>query len=239
MTTWYDILQVSTKASSEVIEMAYKALVKKYHPDLQTEEGRSTAEEKMKLLNQAREILTDPDLRKQYDVFLAFQQQIDKTKAERKAPSAPYKKKSKFEIYKGKFVDSVSKWPDSVRWIISFPVFILTFYLCYTILYLLYHNTFGYLDKNNVVWTIISQPLCFIPGLYLLNIFIPRNKFISMIIVSSIVAVIITNPIYSVITNSVEYTALSFIQCILSDILTIPILIYVCILAFKKEYIKA
>ena len=35
--TLYEILEVSEKASQEVIEKAYKVLVKKYHPDLQKE----------------------------------------------------------------------------------------------------------------------------------------------------------------------------------------------------------
>ena len=32
---YYDILEVNKNASSEIIEKAYKTLVKKYHPDLQ------------------------------------------------------------------------------------------------------------------------------------------------------------------------------------------------------------
>ena len=38
--TLYDILEVSRKASKEVIEKAYKTLAKKYHPDLQTAENK-------------------------------------------------------------------------------------------------------------------------------------------------------------------------------------------------------
>ena len=39
MKNYYEILEVSQNASPEVIEKAYKALVKKYHPDLQTKEN--------------------------------------------------------------------------------------------------------------------------------------------------------------------------------------------------------
>ena len=39
--TYYDWLEVSPKASPEVIEKAYKALVKKYHPDLQQEKSNN------------------------------------------------------------------------------------------------------------------------------------------------------------------------------------------------------
>ena len=38
--TLYDILEVSEKASKEVIEKAYRVLAKKYHPDLQTDENK-------------------------------------------------------------------------------------------------------------------------------------------------------------------------------------------------------
>lgn len=64
----YEILEVSPKASEEVIEKAYKVLAKKYHPDLQnTEAQKRQCEQKMKVLNEAYEILGDTEKRKQYD----------------------------------------------------------------------------------------------------------------------------------------------------------------------------
>ena len=42
---YYEILEVDKNASAEVIEKAYKALVKKYHPDLQEEKNKALAEE--------------------------------------------------------------------------------------------------------------------------------------------------------------------------------------------------
>ncbi len=51
METLYDILEVSRKASKEVIEKAYKTLAKKYHPDLQTAENKEYAEKRMKEIN--------------------------------------------------------------------------------------------------------------------------------------------------------------------------------------------
>src|SRR5665647_1487293 len=67
MVTWYDILEVSPNASKEVIDRAYKALAKRHHPDLNPIEIRLQCEEHMKMLNQARDILTNAELRKQYD----------------------------------------------------------------------------------------------------------------------------------------------------------------------------
>lgn len=66
MKDYYKILQVAPDASPEVIQMAYKALAKKYHPDLNPEQEEA-AQEKMKDVNEAYEILSDKDKRWQYD----------------------------------------------------------------------------------------------------------------------------------------------------------------------------
>lgn len=65
--TLYDLLEVSPKASKEVIEKAYKVLVKKYHPDLQKPDKKAWAEDIMKKLNSAYEILSDDEERARYD----------------------------------------------------------------------------------------------------------------------------------------------------------------------------
>lgn len=63
---YYELLEVSSTASAEVIKNAYKTLAKKYHPD--TYKGDSSfAEEKMKLLNEAIAILSDEEKRADYD----------------------------------------------------------------------------------------------------------------------------------------------------------------------------
>ena len=70
MKTLYEVLEVSEKASDEVIEKAYKVLAKKYHPDLQTPENKKTAENKMKQLNDAYETLSNKSKRAEYDAGL-------------------------------------------------------------------------------------------------------------------------------------------------------------------------
>ena len=67
---YYDILEVSKNASPEIIEKAYKTLVKKYHPDLQKDEDKNKYEEKIKKINEAYNILSDPEKRKKYDLNL-------------------------------------------------------------------------------------------------------------------------------------------------------------------------
>ena len=57
MKTLYEVLEVSEKASKEVIEKAYKVLVKKYHPDLQDASNKEEADKKMKEINEAYSIL--------------------------------------------------------------------------------------------------------------------------------------------------------------------------------------
>lgn len=81
MSNYYDILEVSEKASKEVIEKAYKALAKKYHPDLNID-NKKEAEIKMKELNEAYEVLIDDDKRANYDNILNKKREIQRRKEE-------------------------------------------------------------------------------------------------------------------------------------------------------------
>ena len=71
MKTLYELLEVSETASKEIIEKAYKVLAKKYHPDLQEASSKTQAEEKMKKINEAYDVLSDESKRKRYDDYLA------------------------------------------------------------------------------------------------------------------------------------------------------------------------
>ena len=75
MKNYYEILEVNKKASKEVIEKAYKVLVKKYHPDLFTGEKKIYAERKIKEINEAYNVLTNEFMREQYDAELEKQEQ--------------------------------------------------------------------------------------------------------------------------------------------------------------------
>lgn len=58
---YYEILEVNPKASVEVIERAYRVLAKRYHPDTAAENmSRAEAEEMVKSLSEAYEILSNP-----------------------------------------------------------------------------------------------------------------------------------------------------------------------------------
>ncbi len=65
---YYDILNVSENASMEKIKSEYKKLVKKYHPDVNKEKG---AKEKFKAIQEAYEVLSNKNKRKEYDELVA------------------------------------------------------------------------------------------------------------------------------------------------------------------------
>ncbi|GKQ42623.1 chaperone protein DnaJ [Companilactobacillus sp. RD055328] len=62
----YDVLGVSKDASDAEIKRAYRKLSKQYHPDINKEPG---AAEKFKEVNEANDILKDPQKRQRYDQF--------------------------------------------------------------------------------------------------------------------------------------------------------------------------
>jgi curved DNA-binding protein len=62
---YYKVLGVARTASEDEIKKAYRKLARKYHPDVNP--GDKTAEDKFKELNEAYEVLSDPEKRKRYD----------------------------------------------------------------------------------------------------------------------------------------------------------------------------
>lgn len=64
MPDYYDVLQVAPAADPEVIEAAYRRLARKWHPDTNTSAEAPT---RIRDLNEAYEVLSDPARRRQYD----------------------------------------------------------------------------------------------------------------------------------------------------------------------------
>ncbi len=63
---YYEILGVSKNAQADEIKRAYRKLAREYHPDVNKESG---AAEKFKEINEAYQVLSDPNKRSQYDYY--------------------------------------------------------------------------------------------------------------------------------------------------------------------------
>ena len=63
---YYEILGISKDASADDIKKSYRKLAKKYHPDINKEAG---AEERFKEINEAYEVLSDPQKKQIYDQY--------------------------------------------------------------------------------------------------------------------------------------------------------------------------
>ena len=64
---YYEVLGVNKNADEAELKKAYRALAKKYHPDMNP--GDAEAEKKFKEASEAYAILSDPEKKRQYDQF--------------------------------------------------------------------------------------------------------------------------------------------------------------------------
>lgn len=74
---YYDVLKVDKDASAQEIKASYKKLIKRYHPDLYPG-NKTKAEAITRNLNEAYDVLSDPDKRALYD--LSIDEPISETK---------------------------------------------------------------------------------------------------------------------------------------------------------------
>jgi len=66
---YYQRLGLSRSASADDIKKAFRRLARQYHPDLHSGAKKSEMERKFKELNEAHEVLSDPEKRKKYDQY--------------------------------------------------------------------------------------------------------------------------------------------------------------------------
>lgn len=64
---YYEVLGVGREASQAEVKKAFRKLARKFHPDVA--EDKASAEEKFKEINEAYEVLSDPEKRKKYDAL--------------------------------------------------------------------------------------------------------------------------------------------------------------------------
>ena len=115
MKDYYEILEVNEKASSEIIEKAYKTLVKKYHPDLYSTVEKKQAEKKLKDINEAYQILSDSFLRSQYDLELQKEKNRNQKQVKKQTDKNPQHEEDEQEKERGFRNKRSNSNPKSVR----------------------------------------------------------------------------------------------------------------------------
>ena len=78
---YYSLLGVSKTASADDIKKAFRKLARQYHPDVNP--GDKVAEARFKEVNEAHEVLSDPDKRKKYDQFGQYWRQAEQASSAR------------------------------------------------------------------------------------------------------------------------------------------------------------
>ena len=83
---YYKILELKKGATTAEIKKGYRKLARKYHPDLNP--NNSEAEKKFKQINEAHEVLIDPEKRKKYDQYGKDWQHADAFDAQKRQQQA-------------------------------------------------------------------------------------------------------------------------------------------------------
>ena len=108
---YYDVLRVDKNASSQEIKDSYKKLIKRYHPDLYPG-NKKKAESITRDLNEAYEVLSDPDKKSMYD--LSLQETIEQYQPKYSSPSEKYRKNF-YENKKSYDEPNIPSWEDKFR----------------------------------------------------------------------------------------------------------------------------
>lgn len=83
---YYKILGVDKGASQDDIKKAFRKLARKYHPDLNPNDP--SAKEKFQEINEANEVLSDPEKRKKYDEYGEHWKHAEEFEAQKRAQQA-------------------------------------------------------------------------------------------------------------------------------------------------------
>ena len=88
MADYYNVLGVDKGAEQKDIRQAFRRLARKYHPDLNQDDA--DAEARFKEVNEAHEVLSDPDSRRKYDAHGDQWKHADEIEAQRRAARSAY-----------------------------------------------------------------------------------------------------------------------------------------------------
>lgn len=80
---YYQVLGVDKTASQDDIKKAFRKLARKHHPDLNPNDP--TAKDKFQAINEANEVLSDPEKRKKYDEYGEHWKHADEFEAQKRA----------------------------------------------------------------------------------------------------------------------------------------------------------
>ncbi len=120
ITTHYDNLKVERDAPVGVIKTSYRKLSQKYHPDRNPDPG---ALEIMKLINQAWDVLSDPERRARHDRAIAV---LEQRSSPQRAASAPHPAAKAPPVRQARFLDQ--DWVRVAGMLALLMVLLLTVY---------------------------------------------------------------------------------------------------------------
>lgn len=86
---YYAVLGLAKEASAEEVKRAYRRLARKHHPDLHPEAGKAAAAVKFKEINEAHEVLSDPEKRAKYDRLGAGWEAAEEPRPGRRREAGP------------------------------------------------------------------------------------------------------------------------------------------------------
>jgi hypothetical protein len=191
----YELLQVSRNASKDIIEKAYKTLASKYHPDVVDQQYREQAEEYMKQLNYAREVLTNDEWRNQYNDQLTEEQVARESYTEQAATEqAPQVKEESIQ-------EGILRLPNWLRWILAFPLAWLA-NLAVRFVYMFSLSRYiniNYEPLNLLLDAIVGTGTIILTFAYI----VPKYKFVASLILSIAISII-----YIVIGALLLYTGM-------------------------------
>lgn len=94
---YYKILGVEKNATQQEIRKAFRKQAKKYHPDINKDDPH--AQEKFQAINEANEVLSDPEKRKKYDEYGEHWKHADEYEAQRRNYESQTKSSDRFGGY--------------------------------------------------------------------------------------------------------------------------------------------